>query len=875
MSVSRGAAMVLTAAGLLSLGCGGDITSPSKVESPSNLTTQELPSGNIQVTWRDNSDNESAFELSRSSTGASGTYSVLATVDSNVSSYQDTTVAGSAEYCYRVRALGPSGVSPSASSSSSCVQPTPPAAPSQITANASFGQVDLSWTDNSDNEASFEIWKSVTGENGTFTLEASVAADVASYSNTGLQDGAEYCYRVRAIGAKGPASEFSNTECATTPVPTTPPPAAPTDLVATATSPSSVSLTWTDHASNEEGFEIWRSTSGIGGAFALLQSVGTNSSNADDTGLTGSTEYCYKVRAVGGAGAPPSDFTDASCATTPAAPPAAPSDLAATAASPTTISLAWTDNATDEQGFQLWRSTTGANGTYTLLTTLGADVTAGDDNGLTPGTQYCYKVRATGSGPSSDFSNSSCAPTPLAPPTAPTNLALAVQSGSAINLTWQDNASDEAGFEVWRSTTGASGTYTKRTNRPVNSEVFGDTGLSSGTEYCYKVLAAGAGGAPDSPFTDPSCATTLAPPATPTNLVATTQSATRINLTWQDNATDEGGYELWRSTTGSSGTYTKRSTLAANTESTSDTGLSASTQYCYKVLAAGAGGAPDSPFTSPDCATTSVAAVIRITLFGDSNTDRCTEDPSLPGSYVSIAPRLGPNAAHLSCMVAGKVQAEWQSQRSETIRVVNHGIGGTTTGGLGGTGDPTRSANGAPNARLAVDGITRFEAEVLGTGAPSWNGGEPSNAKFSGPITRVNAYVPNANDFAYVSMGTNDDAGASRTLTAAQTEANLRWMVQQWTGAGHPASHFILTTLAPRDDANSPTSIPDRNTRIRDIANDLGVHLIDLSNHVSDDNGATWRNTSDHIGDGIHYTVAVRQWIADQVVNWMSSETPP
>ena len=67
-------------------------------------------------------------------------------------------------------------------------------------------------------------------------------------------------------------------------------------------------------------------------------------------------------------------------------------------------------------------------------------------------------------------------------------------------------------------------------------------------------------------------------------------------------------------------------------------------------------------------------------------------------------------------------------------------------------------------------------------------------------------------------------------------------------------NHFIITTLPPRDNANSPTSIPDRNTRIRTLASDLGLHLIDLSNHVSDDNGATWRSPSLNIGDGIHYT---------------------
>ena len=89
-----------------------------------------------------------------------------------------------------------------------------------------------------------------------------------------------------------------------------------------------------------------------------------------------------------------------------------------------------------------------------------------------------------------------------------------------------------------------------------------------------------------------------------------------------------------------------------------------------------------------------------------------------------------------------------------------------------------------------------------------------------------------------------------------------------------PADHFILTTLAPRDDANSATSIPDRNDLIRTLASDLGVHLIDLAGFTSTDgNGATWK-TSLQIGDGIHYTDAVRDWLAGKVVDWMASATP-
>jgi lysophospholipase L1-like esterase len=264
--------------------------------------------------------------------------------------------------------------------------------------------------------------------------------------------------------------------------------------------------------------------------------------------------------------------------------------------------------------------------------------------------------------------------------------------------------------------------------------------------------------------------------------------------------------------------------------------------------------------------------VVRIVLFGDSNTDRCEEilPPDRRSSYVSVTPRLAPGDPPLACSVPGKVLASWTATRSEPIGVVNHGIGGTTTGG-GTFGGPNRSNAGSPQARTVVAGVTRFQAEVMGRGYP-WSGGEPTNSFFpNGPIRRVNAFAPGPNDFAYVSMGTNDDAGPTRTMTAAETAANLRYMIGQWTAAGRSPDHFMLTTLAPRDDANSSTSIPSRNTLIRSLAAELGVHVIDLADFTSDDNGATWRSTSLHIGDGIHYTEAVRAWLGQQVAAWMAS----
>ncbi|MGH7498489.1 MAG: fibronectin type III domain-containing protein [Gemmatimonadales bacterium] len=1071
----RSAALLLAAAAL-AVGCG-DPASPSlTIAAPTGLTVQELPSGDFEVSWQDNSSNEDSFELDRSSTGAGGTYALLATLATGASTYQDTQVDGVTSYCYRVRAVGPSGTTPSGYTAAECLQAAAPAAPSGLTATPTFGQVDLSWTDASSDEASFEIWRSVTGAGGTFALVNSVAAGVTTYSSTSLLDGTAYCYRVRAIGAKGQGSDFSNTACATTPVPVTPPPTAPSGLAALASSATAIDLTWNDNSADEQGFEIWRSTTGAGGTYSLLQSVAANATSSSDAGLASSTAYCYQVRATGAGDAPPSAFTASACATTPAPPPpgtpsglaaaatsttaialtwndnssnesgfevwrsttgaagaftllksvaanatgtndtgltagaqycyqvraagsgsvppsafsntscatppaaltaptdvsaaatsttaialtwtdnstneqsfeiwrstsglsgtysllstvaanttsssntgltagtqycykvkaigagivpssplsagscattatpvVAPSGLAATATSTTAIALAWTDNSANETGFEVWRSTTGSSGTYTLLTTVAAGATSANDTGLAPGTPYCYKVKALGGGitPSSAFSNNDCATTG-AQLAAPTSLAASATSSTAIALGWTDNSSNETGFEVWRSTSGPAGTFTLLKSVAANATSTSDNGLTVGTQYCYQVRALGSGINPTSAFSSTDCATTLAPPATPANLGATAGSTSQIDLTWQDLATDEGGYEVWRSTTGSAGTYTLRSARAANSTSYSDTGLSPSTQYCYEVKATGAGNAPDSPFTSAACATTLTPVTVRIVLFGDSNTDRCEEDwisvppnPSRKASYVSVTPHLSASDPNLSCSVPGKVEADWEALRPNPITVVNHAIASTTTGGnTHVAGDPDRASSTAPNARLSVGGFTRFEGEVLGKGYP-WSGGETMNSSFpSAPVLRVNAFTPGPNDFAYVSMGTNDDAGVTRTLTAAQTEANLRWMAQKWIDAGRSPDHFIITTLAPRDDANSATSISVRNTLIRTLASDLGLHLIELAGHVSDDNGATWRDASLNIGDGIHYTETVRGWLSDQIVAWMDSKTP-
>ena len=72
--------------------------------------------------------------------------------------------------------------------------------------------------------------------------------------------------------------------------------------------------------------------------------------------------------------------------------------------STTQINLLWTDNSSDETGFKIERKT-GAGGTYAQIATVGASVTSYSNTGLTPGTTYFYRVRATNASGDSAYSN--------------------------------------------------------------------------------------------------------------------------------------------------------------------------------------------------------------------------------------------------------------------------------------------------------------------------------------------------------------------------------------------------------------------------------------------------------------------------------------
>ncbi len=170
--------------------------------------------------------------------------------------------------------------------------PTAPLAPSALSASPiSAEQVDLLWTDNSDNETGFRVERK-TGA-GAFSEIATVGANVTGYSSSGLMENTSYTYRIRAYNSYG-NSDYSNESTATTPfVPAVP--AAPGNLVANPVSASQLDIGWSDNSGNEQGFKIERKEGS--GSFSEIATVGPGITNYSNTLLNPSTTYIFRVLA--------------------------------------------------------------------------------------------------------------------------------------------------------------------------------------------------------------------------------------------------------------------------------------------------------------------------------------------------------------------------------------------------------------------------------------------------------------------------------------------------------------------------------------------------------------------------------------------------
>ena len=521
--------------------------------------------------------------------------------------YRDASLTGSTSYSYRVRAedtvnnLGPYSSTVSATTSAPILT-----APGNLTATTiSPVQINLAWTASTETGGTVSSYliERCTGSGCTAFAQISTSTST-TFANTGLSGSTSYSYRVRATDAGNNLSSYSGTTTSVTSVPTL---TAPTSLTATSASSTQINLSWT--AATETGGTI---TSYLvercqtAGCSNFVQ-VGTSTTTTyNDTGLTGSNSYSYRVRATDAA-SNLGPYSSTATASTPAATPSAPSNLTATAASSTQVNLSWTVS-TEVGGTISKYLVERCQGTgCTTFAQIGTSTSATyADSGLIGSTVYQYRVRAQDSvGTLGPYSSTAAATTAAPVITAPQSLAATVVSAAQINLSW--TAATETGGTIGsylvERCAGASCTSFAQIGTSTTT-TYTDTGLSGSTSYSYRVRAKDTAGN-TGPYSTTASATTTAPViSAPGSLAATAASSSQINLAWTAS-TETGGtiasYLVERCTGAACTSFAQVGTSTTTTYS--DTGLTASTSYSYRVRAKDAAG-NTGPYSTTASATT-------------------------------------------------------------------------------------------------------------------------------------------------------------------------------------------------------------------------------------------------------------------------------
>jgi subtilisin family serine protease len=328
---------------------------PTPPEAPSALSAAGLSDSAINLTWSDNSDNESVFIVERDGQVLSST------VSANATSFEDSGLAGATTYSYRVKARNSAGDSAWSNSAEATTDTPPPyqtvVASSETTVagtivsgnytrtfdldgsleqireresggkrNRRYSYMDHRWTlaspsgaaslsvtgfsGNSSDGDQFQLAYS-TG--GGFTNFCTLPVGASSTCSTSFELSSAATITVRVVdtnqarGARALDSVYIDqiqlfVESNTGPVTL---PAAPSGLTGDASTPGQITLAWADNADNETSYTVQRSD--VGGSWSTIASLGANSDAFTDSTVESLTTYNYRVLAGNSAGDSTSD----------------------------------------------------------------------------------------------------------------------------------------------------------------------------------------------------------------------------------------------------------------------------------------------------------------------------------------------------------------------------------------------------------------------------------------------------------------------------------------------------------------------------------------------------------------------------------------
>lgn len=449
--------------------------------------------------WTDNASNETGFRIY--TVAADNTRTLVGTAPVNATSATVSGLAVATSYTFVVEAFNGVGQASSETvTGSTLALPAAPATASFAMSESVQRRLDVTW-DASADATDYQVYRR-TGT-GAYALLGTTTS--TSYADLNGAANTTYTYQVVARRTIGTVTDVSATPTTTTSVTTVATPSSPL-LGTVAASGADIVVNWTDRSSNEWGFQVFR-RQGTGafaavGPFHAATAGNANLRSWTDTAVAGGT-YSYRVDVSNWAGT----LSSAISANVAIATLAAPTNLSTVINSRPTVN--WTDNSVNETAYRLLRRTQTVNATTGLMTAGGATTRNAAANAqsyreptaLANNLTLSYEVMAMNGTTAGTSASAYVLTTAL--PTAARPLAAANGAGS-IRLTWTaSTVATVGGYEIQRCAGVACTNFAKVTGTAVNTlgtvdgratNVFIDTGLTSGTSYTYRLRTVGGSG---------------------------------------------------------------------------------------------------------------------------------------------------------------------------------------------------------------------------------------------------------------------------------------------------------------------------------------------------------------------------------------------
>ena len=433
---------------------------------PANVTTTGAGTSNMEVSWDDNSSNETGFEVSSSTDG--NTFSVVTTTAANVTSTNVTSLLPNTAYWFRVRATSTDGYSSYATTTVSAYTLAADVT-SQVATASTSASISIQWAANN-NPAGTEY---VVSGTGVSTYSVFSTSTVVSTTVPLATPNTSYTINVRSKNADGflgtnqPVTDYTKAADASTPL-------------MSAVSTSTATLTWGDN-SNPATTDYY-----ITGNNGFTPVTVENATTTPLTSLTPNLSYTFNVQSIN------NDLTNNSTVAATATT-TVPVDITLpviSSLSTSTLTVSWTDGV--NSGTPIYQ-VSGNNGFSAVTTT----ATTKAITGLTPNLSYTFTVKVQ-KPDGSTYTTGVAADATTTLAIAPTSVSATVNGVSQITLSWSGGTA---------STYLAENTTKATDSSWISTASWISTGLSCGTSYTFRVTAKNSAGVTTDPTATVSATT--------------------------------------------------------------------------------------------------------------------------------------------------------------------------------------------------------------------------------------------------------------------------------------------------------------------------------------------------------------------------------